>query len=392
MKITFDKELLIEAMTPAMSAVSDKNTIAAIEGILFTTDGEERVILSSYDLEKGFRTAVKAQIERPGSFIINAAKLFRMVRMMPESKVQIEVNEKFQAKISSGNSVFALSALPGGDFPSLPDLNGEKGVAIGQAMLKKMIGQVQHAIAVQDPRPVFCGAYFKLTPGKVRIVACDRNRLALREKDCALSMNEQQEAGVSFIVPGKTLMELSKMLSQNEEEQLVIAFGRKHVIFHMGDSLLFSRLIDGEYIDYLSVIPKANNIKVELDRRDLLESLERVSLVTDDKSVGQIRGYVKCVFEEGLLKVSSSSSVSSVSDEVEIEKTGEDITIAFNCKYLLDALRAIGDERVKISLATPLMSILMEPADKKEETDEQEGEKEDEGKYLYMVCPVKMKE
>ena len=170
MKITFEKDLLVEAMTPAMSAVSDRNTITAIEGILFTTDSEDRVILSSYDLEKGYRTAVKARVERPGSFIINAAKLFRMVRMMPESLVTIEVNEKFQAKISSGNSVFALSALPGGDFPSLPDLNGERGVSIEQSLLKKMIGQVQHAIAVADPRPVFCGAYFRLTPNKVRIV------------------------------------------------------------------------------------------------------------------------------------------------------------------------------------------------------------------------------
>lgn len=391
MKITFEKDVLIEAMTPAMSAVSDRNTITAIEGILFTTDSEERVILSSYDLEKGYRTAVKAQVERQGSFIINAAKLFRMVRMMPEHLVTIEINEKFQAKISSGNSVFALSALPGGDFPSLPDLNGDKGISIEQSLLKKMIGQVQHAIAVADPRPVFCGAYFRMTSQKVRIVSCDRNRLALREKDCALTMGQGADNGVSFIVPGKTLLELSKMLSNDEEEKMVIAFGRKHVIFHMGDSLFFSRLIDGEYIDYNSVIPKSNEIKVELDRRELVEALERVSLVTDDKSVGQIRGYVKCVFEDSLLKVSSSSSVSSVSDEVEIEKKGNDITIAFNCKYLLDALRAISDDRVKLSLATPLMSVLIEPAEKKEEQEEQE-EKKDEGRFLYMVCPVKMKE
>jgi DNA polymerase-3 subunit beta len=114
-----------------------------------------------------------------------------------------------------------------------------------------------------------------------------------------------------------------------------------------------------------------------------------VALVTDDKSVGQIRGYVKCVFEEGLLKVSSSSSVSSVSDEVEIDKKGNDITIAFNCKYLLDALRSITDDKVKLSLATPLMSVLIEPVEKREEDGK---EQQDEGRFLYMVCPVKMKE
>ena len=188
-------------------------------------------------------------------------------------------------------------------------------------------------------------------------------------------------------MPGKTLSELSKILSADENKEVVLSFGRKHVIFRMEESIFFSRLIDGEYIDYKRVIPKNNNIKVLLDRQELLECLERVALVTDDKSVGQIMGFVKCVFEGDTLKVSSASSVSSVSDQMEIEKEGEDITIGFNCRFLMEALRAISDEKIYLSLGTPFMSMVIEADPKKDE-----GDEEKDGKYLYMVCPVKMKD
>ncbi|MBO7090067.1 MAG: DNA polymerase III subunit beta [Lentisphaeria bacterium] len=390
MKITVSKEDFLEAMTPAMSAVSERNTITQLEGVLITTEGADKCVLSTYDLEKGYRTVVNAQVKEPGSYIINAAKLYRMVRTMPDATVTIFVNEKFQAKISSGNSVFSLSALPGGDFPKLPELDGDVGVTLGQGMLKKIIGQVNHAIG-KESQPILTGAYFKVTEDGLRVVSCDGNRMALREKECSLKL-EGKEEGFSFIVPGKTLIELMKMLSSDDEEEVALLFGRKHVIFRMNENIFFSRLIDGDYIDYRRVIPKNNNIHVTLDREELVDCLERVSLVTDDKSVGQTHGYVKCVFEGDTLKVSSASSVSAVFDELPIEKEGNDITIGFNCRFLLDALRAIDESRVKFSLATPLMSMIIEKADDAEEESDGKEEKEDSGKFLYMVCPVKMKE
>ena len=164
----------------------------------------------------------------------------------------------------------------------------------------------------------------------------------------------------------------------------------------MENSIFFSRLIDGEFIDYNRVIPKNNNITVVLYRQELISLMERVSLVTDDKSVGQLRGFVKCVFEGDTLKVSSTSTVTSVNDEMEIEKNGGDLTIGMNCRYFLDALRAISDEKIKMSLGTSLTSIVIEadPNAGKEESENEvkEDKKEDEGRYLYLVCPVKMKD
>ncbi|MBQ9468884.1 MAG: DNA polymerase III subunit beta [Clostridia bacterium] len=392
MKIIFDKNELIDAMTPALGAVSDKNTISAIEGILFTTAGDDACILSAYDLEKGYRTRVKARVEEEGSFIINAVKLYRMVRMMPGPDVTIEVGQRFMTRVQSGVAQYSLSAMPGADFPSLPDLEGAGQVVMRQATLKKMLAQTVHAIAAGtaiSQRPILSGAYFKLSDGVFTMVTCDGNRMALRERESGFTSDGQE---YSFIVPGKTLGELQRILASDGEDEVSLTFGRKHVIFHLGESIFFSRLIDGDYIDYRRVTPKNNRIKVILDRQDLIASLERVSLVTDDKSVGQLNGFVKCTFEGDTLKVSSTSSVSSINDEMEIEKTGDDIVIGLNCRYFLDALRSISDEKICIMLGTPLTSIVIEKDDTPAEESDENGKKEDEGTYLYMVCPVKMKD
>ena len=414
MKIIFDKDELIGKLTPAMGAVSDNNTISVIEGILFTTDGPDRCVISSYDLEKGYRTQIDAQVLEEGSYIINAQKLYRMIRMMPDRSVTIEVDEKFRTKISSGASRYALSALPGADFPNLPDLNGEGRVGMKQSTLKKIIGQVQHAMAQGSQRPMLCGAFFKLSGSGFTVVTCDGNRLALRERSSDYSIDDGAE--YSFIVPGKTLVELYKILKNDGDEEVEISFGRKHVIFRMGESIFFSRLIDGEYLNYKRLIPRDNKIKVVLDRKDLIACLERVQLVTDDRSVGQLLGSVKCVFQGDELRVSSSNSISSVNDEMEIEKEGRDITIGFNCRFLLDALHAISDDRIRLMMGTEQTGILIErdpdaeagepveePAEEPaadtedeapaEETKEKKSEKkEDEGNYLYLICPTKLRD
>lgn len=389
MKITFEKDVLIDAVTPAMSAVSDKNTISSIEGILFTTVEGSACMLSTYDLEKGFRTTIPAQVNEPGSYIINAAKFFRIIRTMPERFIVLEVNERNQVKIRSGKSEFSLSALPGSEFPNLPELSGEKSITMKQKVLRKTVSQISHAIGSSEQRAVLGGAYFRIQGNTMQAVACDGNRLAVREKVCEITsrgLGEGEEQNrIGFIVPGKTLSELCKMISDSDEE-ITMTFGRKHIIFGFEDILFYSRMIDGDYIDYERVIPKDQSIHAIIDRPAFIESLERASLVTDDKSLGQVRSYVKCIFEDQLLKINSVSTVSAANDEIEIQKEGGDLTIGFNCRFLLDALRSISEEKIRISMSTPLMSIVIRNGEEKKDDN---GEKDD---YLYMVCPVKMKE
>lgn len=389
MKIRFDKEALIGAVTPAMSAVSDvKGTTEAIEGVLFTTDGAENCILSTYDLSKGFRTELACQVFEEGSYIINANKLLHIIRMMPESTILIEVTgEKMICRITSGKSEFCLPAISGDKFPNLPQLSSDKGFTLPQRLLRRAILQASHAISVSEQRPVLMGAYMRLQEDGMTVVSCDGNRMAYlnkRENIVSKGLKEQNNL-IHFIVPGKALAELLKMLSDSDEP-LTVEFGLKHVIFSFGRVIFFSRMIEGEYIDYQRLMPKSNAIRVEIDREGFIGCLERVALVSDDRSLGKTQSYVKCAFLGDSLEVTSVSSASSVYDEIGIEKSGEDIVIGFNCRYLLDALRATNDEKVVLSMTSPLMSMTVEPSENRSEEESRDGE------YLYMISPVRMKD
>ena len=384
MKITFQKHILEEVVNDSMCSVSDKNTIPVVEGIRFKTEEDGSCSITTYDLEKGFQASVECDIAEGGNYVINAQKLNRIIKFMPDRYITITVNPSCNVVITSGLSKFELHAMEGESFPSLPDLAGEVGFSVTGSILKKMISQVFFAIAVTDQRPVLCGALFQITNDQLKVVACDGNRLAIREKICTLeSTNQSGELNCSFVVPGKTLSQLLRLIS--DDETVNIQLSRKHVIFRMEGKLFFSRLIDSDYIDYQRVIPKAKPINVKVDRMGLISSLERASLVTEDKALGQAKSYVRCAFEDSKLKISSVSVTGSVYDELGIEKEGDNIIIGFNCRYLLDALKAADGQIVNITLNSPLMSIVINPVAA------EDAEPSDEN-FLYMVCPVKMKE
>lgn len=381
MKITFEKNVLEDVISDAMCAVSEKNTIPAIEGIYFNAEEDGRCIMTSFDTEKGFQSTVECTTERKGRYVINASKLSRIVKLMPDSSITINVNENKLATITGGRAKFELHALSGDDFPSIPMLSGEKGFKIECSTLKKLISQVFFAIAVSDQRPMLCGAFFDIVKDSIRVVSCDGNRLALREKICEIDdfSTEDGEERMSFIVPGKALSQIMKLIN-DKDDIVTIYLTRKHVIFKFDNKTFFSRLIDSQYIDYERVIPKTAKTVVRTERTAMISALERASLVTEDRALGQAKSCVKCEFSDGIIRVSSSSVTGSVYDEVAIDKEGDDLLIGFNCRYLIDAFRSADSERVKITLNSPLMSIIIEP----------DGECAENERYLYMVSPVKM--
>ncbi len=386
MKITFQKSVLEAVVNDSMCSVSDKNAIPVIEGIRFKTEDSTHCSITTYDLEKGFLATVECDVAEPGNYVINAQKLNRIIRFMPDQYITITVKENSKVTITSGLSKFELHAMEGDSFPSLPDLSGESGFTLSGEVLKKMIGQVFFAIATTDQRPILCGAFFSITNESLKIVSCDGNRLAVREQSASLVKNNDGSDSVNaaFVVPGKTLAQLVRLI--DDDEIIDIRLGRKHVIFRMEGKLFFSRLIDGEYIAYQRIIPSQSPIHVTVDRIGMISSLERASLVTEDKALGQAKSYVRCEFDSDKLKISSVSVTGSVYDEIAIRKTGDNIVIGFNCRYLLDALKAADGEQVKITLDGPLKSIIILPVPA-----ENEDEKKD-GSFLYMVSPVKMKE
>ncbi len=382
MKIRFDKTVMMNAISPCLGFVSSKNTITTLEGLHFITEGDDSLQLCAYDLEKGIRLYLPVIVEEAGDIVLSAAKFNQILRLMPNGELTMEVNEQNIAKIYGGKSEFEIHVHGGKDYPALPELSGTTGFAIPKNVLKKMVNQTFFAIAQNDVRNALNSAYFEIKGTHIKVVACDGNRLAIKEAECDIqNRNEGGEAvDFSFMVYGKSLAELMRLV-EDKEELLEIVFGRKHIIFCMEDKKIFARTTEGEYIDYHRFIPKNHPIHATVDCDALLEALERSSFITEERAMGQVRSVVKLRLEDQLLHVFSQSVAGRVHDEINVVAEGGDIEIGFNCRLLLESVRCCGVPMLDVQLASSHASMVMTPhgGDGKED-------------FLFLVLPVRMKE
>ena len=379
MVVIFDRDTLMNALTPALYTVAGKNTMATIEGVHLVCTEDGKCKIETQDLEKGFRTSIIANVQEEGDVVINANKLLQIMKVMPAGDIKLTVDDNFSTRIESGASHFDIKALPGDQFPPLPEIIGERGFIIPQYMFRKFVNRVYFAIGQNDTRPVFNGAYFNITKEKMLIVACDGNRLAYCEKNVELENRNKDgmSLNLKFIVPGKTLSDVLKMI-KDTEDTMEIRISRRYIIFHFGTYMYFSKTIDSEYIDYNRILPSSHKVVTYLDSASLRSALERSQLIVEDRLAGSIRSYVKFTVGEELL-VSTTSSNGNVFDTIPIRKDDDgSIVIGFNCRFLLDALKVCDDCEIKMSFNNPLMGVLIEPQDKEDAT------------YKYFVMPIRM--
>ncbi len=382
MKIIFNRQEAIRATAPLMCAVSGKSTLTETEGILIEANSPTSCTLTTFDLEKGIRITLEANVVEEGSYIINAQKFNQTIKVMDSEEIILTVDSKGIATFESGRSSHKTGSLPAANFPEIPFLTSEKGFTVKQATLRKMLLKVSYAMGVNDPRPVLNGCYVRTVGGKLSLVACDTFKLAVCS--CETEFGKLQNASsteFSFILPVKSVNELVKLLSDDEDEVATVYMSYKNIVIHMGEIIFFSRLINGEYLDYDRVIIKNHKMFVTLDKDRLLSALERASLITEEKITGNMRPNVKLEINDDVMKVSAVSTAGSIYDEVPVEHEGEDIFISFKNRFLMDSVRACTADRIKISLSSKLMSINIEPAD------ENEGIKE-----LFMLLPVRTKD
>jgi DNA polymerase-3 subunit beta len=366
-----------------MCATTGKSVLATGDGILIEAQMPDVCVFTTYDLEKGLRTTVEAKVIEEGSYIINAQKFIQTLKVMEGDEVTLTVDDKLSACFSCGTSTHRMSALKGSDFPQLPILKSELGFELPSPLLKKMIGKTMYAIGVNDQRPVLNGCYFRITGDEMLAVSCDSYKLAkcLAKADIENKNEDGSDLRFSFIIPTKTVGELFKLLKDDERETVRIYLTRKNIVFHIGEIIFFSRLIEGQYIDFDRIILNSHRIFATVDRERMIAALERAALITEEKVAGSVRSHVKLDFDSGVLKISAVSTLGSTYDEVEVEQEGGDLLIAFNNRFLIDSLRATDAEKVRISMTSPLTSINIEPAEEKEDT-----------KELFMLLPVRMKE
>ena len=382
MKIVVDKQSFLEKLTPAMATVSGRGTISSIEGVLIETMGGNTVRLSTYDMQKGIRTSFEAEsVVEEGSYIIPANRLLQIVRLMPDGEIEIIVDEKYNATVLGENSRFSLFAQKGADFPNLPELKGDKNFTISSDVFRRMIGKVIHSVADQDSRPMLCGAYFKVNENRLDAVSCDSYTLSKCSVACEIhDVGNVSVIGSAFNIPGHALNEIMRFLPDKKQD-VSVQIARKHAIFIIGDMVFFTRLIDGEYIDYERIMPKQQSIFITLERDRLLGALERSNLVAEEKIQGSVRSYVKLILDGDNITVTSSSVNGRVKDDIACTHEGENLEIAFNCKYLLNSVRAADSEELLITMKAPTQSITIEPKEKNEDDD-----------FFYMILPVRMHE
>lgn len=387
MKIIFNRSAVSAAVAPLMCAVSGKSTLTTIEGILIEAKFPDICTMTTYDLEKGVKITVEAKVIEEGSYVINAQKFNQTLRVMEGEEITLTVDQKLSANIVCGRSSHKMNALAGEDFPNIPELQSDRSFIVGQAVLKKMIAQVDFAMGVNDQRAVLNGTFFKITDDSVMLVSCDSFKLAKCSRKTELvnrNTNGNEHIEYSFIVPAKTVNELSKLLSDDAEALTQIYVTRRHIVMLIGELTFFSRLIEGDYIDYDRIIMTHSNV-VRIDKKEMLSALERAALVTEEKIAGSVRSHVKLDIRENVLRISAVSAAGSTYDELFTEHDGSDLLIAFNNRYLMDSIRACSGEKIVLSMSSPLASMNIEP-------EECYDGKDTEEKEIFMLLPVRMKD
>ncbi len=384
MIVSFLKEAFLEKLYPSMGAISTKNTTPALEGVLLDAMADGTLRMTTYDMIKGVRSFLTEDVKviEPGSFIIGAARLLQIIKVLPDHEyITIEVDDKLTVKVKSDNSSFSLFAMRGSEYPSLPELTDERGFAIKSSVLKRMIQKTIHSIALQDNRPQLCGAFFTFEKDRLEVVSCDSYSLSKCSVKCELDdIGEKMilDKPLKLIIPGHALNELVRLLGDNDEI-IKVYTGYRHVIFHVDGVLFFTRLIDGEYIDYERIIPKEQTVFVTLNRERFLAGLERAILVADEKYAGSGRSYVKLTVGGENLVMTSSSPGGKIYDEMAYTHEGDELVIGFNCRFLINSVRAADSENIIITMRKENTSITIEPLEKSEEKD-----------FFYLVLPLRM--
>ncbi len=365
MQFSCERQKLNDAVLNVQRVVSAKSSVPALEGILLTAK-ENSVRLCGFDLEIGMTTEIPADVKETGSIVMGAKLFGDIVRRLPGDRVDFSSDDKQVTQIDSGEAKFSVVGIPSEEYPELPRINGETNVRLSSSTLKEMIHQTLFAVAENDAKPVHTGTLFEIGDGKIRLISVDGYRLAIREEPIG---NAEKN---SFVVPGKTLGEVMKLLGDGDDE-VELQIGMRHILFRIGDYTVISRLLEGEFLDWRASLPKESSTEVRVSVSDLIGSLERVSLLITER----LRSPVRCLFADGCIRLSCSTAIGRANDKLDAKITGDDVEMGFNSRYLLDALHNTECDEVRIRLNGPLSPLTMLPC---------EGES-----FLFLVLPVRLK-
>ena len=363
MKIICQKINLLKSVNISLKAVPSKTTMPILECILIDATTNQ-IKFTTNDMELGIETIVDGTIEEKGIIALDAKIFYEIIRRLPDNTVTIKTDEKLTATITCEKAKFTIPGKSGEDFAYLPLIEKEESLTISQFTLKEMIRQTIFSIASNETNKLMTGELFEIKNNYLKIVSLDGHRIAIRRMEL-----KKDYADRKVVVPGKTLNEISKILSGDADKDVNLFFTDKHILFEFDNTTVVSRLIEGEYLKIDNILSADYETKVKINKREFLSCIDRSTLLVKEADKKPIILDIK----DDVMELKMNSIVGSLDEEIDIVKNGKDLMIGFDPKFLIDALKVIDDEDIEIKLLNPKAPCFIK--------DEQES-------YIYLILPV----
>lgn len=366
MKFKCNQQEMNRAIGTVSRAVSNRTTIPVLKGILLTAR-DDKLILTSSNLDMSIRKEIDAVVEEEGSAVATAKLLGEIIRKLPNETVFIE-DEGDVLSISTSSSSFQVLTLPADEFPETGKREEDDHTMVfDKEMFKSMVGRTSFAASIEEAKGVLTGILTEMTADRITMVALDGFRLALANETM---VNEEER---KFIVSARIMNEISRIIGDDElEEDMKIFLGQKRAIILTGRTEIFLRIMEGEFIDYRRIIPSESSTRIVVNREMFMDSIERASLLAKEGK----NNLVKMTVRDGMMIITSRSEEGNVREELAIDKEGNDIEIGFNSKYVMDVIKEIDDETVTLNMNTSVTPCVVRPA---------EGDA-----YEYLILPVRI--
>ena len=363
MKLTFQKDDLLNGINIVLKAVPSKTTMPILECILIDAS-DNQIKLTANDMELGIETIVDGHIEEKGMVALDAKIFYEIIRRLPDNDITIRTDDKYSATITCEKAKFNIPGKSGEDFAYLPMIEKDEPLTISQYTLKEMIRQTIFSIAVNENNKLMTGELFEIKDNCLKVVSLDGHRIAIRKMPLKREYSDRK-----VVVPGKTLSEVSKILSGEVDDQVSIYFTKNHILFEFDQTMVVSRLIEGEYFRIDQMLSSDYETKLKINKKEFMDCIDRATLLVREVDKKPI--IINITDNDMELRI--DSTMGSMNEEIDIEKEGKDIMIGFNPKFLIDALRVIDDETVTIYLVNPKAPCFI---------------RDDEENYTYLILPV----
>ena len=363
MKLICSKASLIKGVSIVSKAVPSRTTMPILNCILIDASANE-IKLTANDMELGIETVIEGEIVERGIIALDAKFFSEIVRKLPDNDVVIESDDTFQTTITCEKAKFNIVGKSGEDFSYLPYIEKNESISISQFTLKDVVRQTIFSIADNDTNKLMTGELFEINENRLRVVSLDGHRISIRNIEL-----KENYSPLKVVVPGKTLQEISKILTGEAEDMVDIFFADNHILFEFDETKVVSRLIEGEYFHIDQMLSSDYDTKVKINKREFLNCIDRATLLIRE---GDKKPIILNI-QDGSLQLKINSFVGSMNEEIEIEKEGKDLLIGFNPKFFIDALRVIDDEEVTLYMVNPKAPCFI---------------KDDAGTYVYLILPV----